>query len=105
MRLHTMAAAIGLTLALAGCVSSGGLHPSGTLTEASSLKSERSLEGIAVSPAAWPQQDWWTALGDSQLDALIDEALRDNPSLAAVVPPSRSRAMLGWSSVARIWRS
>ncbi|WP_266168721.1 efflux transporter outer membrane subunit [Dyella subtropica] len=83
MRLHTMAAAIGLSLALAGCVSSGGLHPSGALTDASSLKSERSLNGIAVSPAAWPQQDWWTALGDAQLSGLIDEALRDNPGLAA----------------------
>ncbi|MFC4765580.1 efflux transporter outer membrane subunit [Dyella koreensis] len=83
MRLHTMAAAIGLTLALAGCVSSGGIHPSGSLMEASSLKSEHSLDGITVSPAAWPQQDWWTALGDAQLDSLIAEALRDNPSLAA----------------------
>ncbi len=83
MRLHTMAAAIGLTLALAGCVSTGGLQPSGTLTEASSLKSQRSLDRVPVSPAAWPQQDWWTALGDTQLDALIAEALHDNPSLAA----------------------
>lgn len=83
MRLHTMAAAIGLTLAMAGCVSTGGLHPTGALTEASSLKSQRSLDGIPVSPAAWPQQDWWTALGDSQLDALINEALHDNPGLAA----------------------
>ena len=102
MRLHTMAAAIGLTLALAGCVSSGGLHPSGTLTEASSLKSERSLEGIAVSPAAWPQQDWWTALGDSQLDALIDEALRDNPSLAAAdARAQQAQAAAGAADAAR----
>ena len=31
--------------------------------------------------AAWPEQDWWRAYGDAQLDALIDEALRESPSL------------------------
>jgi len=102
MRLHTMAAAIGLTLALAGCVSSGGLHPSGTLTEASSLKSERSLQGIEISPAAWPQQDWWTALGDGQLGALIDEALRDNPGLAAAdARAQQAQAAAGVADAAR----
>lgn len=102
MRLHTMAAATGLALALAGCVSSGGLHPSGTLTEAASLKSERSLAGIAVSPAAWPAQDWWTGLGDSQLDALIGEALRDNPTLAAAdARAQQAQAAAGSADAAR----
>jgi NodT family efflux transporter outer membrane factor (OMF) lipoprotein len=102
MRLHITAAAIGLSLALAGCVSSGGLHPSGTLAEASSLKSERSLQGIEVSPAAWPQQDWWSALGDNQLDALIGEALRDNPSLAAADARARqAQATVGAADAAR----
>ena len=54
MRLQILAAATGLSLALAGCVSSGGLHPEGTLTEASSLKADRSLSGATLSPAAWP---------------------------------------------------
>ena len=31
---------------------------------------------------AWPRQDWWTAYGDAQLEELIEEALRDSPSLA-----------------------
>jgi len=82
MRLHIVAAAVGLTLALAGCATSGGLHPNGTLTDPSSLKTERSLANVQVSDAAWPKEDWWTALGDPQLSALIAEALRDNPSLA-----------------------
>lgn len=89
MRLQLLAAATGLTLALAGCVSSGGLHPEGSLTEASSLKADRSLSGAPLSPAAWPASDWWTGLGDAQLSALIDEALKDNPSLA--VADARAR--------------
>jgi NodT family efflux transporter outer membrane factor (OMF) lipoprotein len=31
---------------------------------------------------AWPKDEWWRAYGDPQLDALIDEALRDSPTLA-----------------------
>ena len=89
MRLQLLAAATGLTLALAGCVSSGGLHPEGTLTDASSLKADRSLSGATLSPAAWPADDWWTGLGDPQLSALIAEALKDNPSLA--VADARAR--------------
>ncbi|MBV8156579.1 MAG: efflux transporter outer membrane subunit [Dyella sp.] len=89
MRLQILAAATGLSLALAGCVSSGGLHPEGTLTDATTLKSNRSLSGAPLSPAAWPANDWWTGLGDPQLSALIAEALKDNPTLA--VADARAR--------------
>jgi NodT family efflux transporter outer membrane factor (OMF) lipoprotein len=89
MRLQILAAATGLSLALAGCVSSGGLHPEGTLTDATTLKSDRSLSGATLSPAAWPANDWWTGLGDPQLSALIAEALKDNPTLA--VADARAR--------------
>jgi NodT family efflux transporter outer membrane factor (OMF) lipoprotein len=82
MRLQTLAAATALALALAGCASSGGLHPEGNLADASSLHSEHALAKVNVSPAAWPKADWWVALGDDQLSALIDEALRGNPDLA-----------------------
>lgn len=90
MRLHLLAAATALTLALAGCASSGGLQPDGTPINASSLKAERSLARLNLSAAAWPAQDWWHALGDSQLDALIAEALHDNPGLG--VADARARA-------------
>jgi NodT family efflux transporter outer membrane factor (OMF) lipoprotein len=32
---------------------------------------------------AWPLDSWWKNYGDLQLDALIDEALEDSPTLAA----------------------
>ena len=98
MRLQLLAAATGLTLALAGCASSGGLHPEGSLTDAASLKAERSLAGITLSPAAWPAEDWWTGLGDPQLSGLIAEALKDNPSLA--VADARAREAQAQAGVA-----
>jgi len=83
------AAALAVCVALAGCVSSGGLHTTGTLTDAASLKSERSLANVSLSPTAWPTQDWWVGFGDPQLTALIDEALKNNPSLADVEARAR----------------
>ncbi len=89
MRLHHLAAGIGLSLLLAACATSGGLHPNGTLTDPSSLATGQSLARVNAAEATWPSQDWWTALGDPQLDALIAEALRDNPGLA--VADARAR--------------
>ncbi|WP_266157541.1 efflux transporter outer membrane subunit [Dyella silvatica] len=102
MRLHLLAAAVGLTLALAGCASSGGLHPDGTPMDSASLKSERSLAKFDVSPAQWPAQDWWTGLGDAQLDSLISEALQDNPNLALADARARqAQAEVGIADAAR----
>ena len=71
-----------LSIALAGCVSSGGLHTTGAMTDSASLKTERSLAQVPLSPTAWPAQDWWVGFGDSQLNTLIAEALKNNPTLA-----------------------
>lgn len=70
--------------ALGACASMQGLLPSTAQREASALHSEHSLANIKLSDAAWPASDWWRALGDPQLDALIEEALSGNPTLEAV---------------------
>ena len=98
MRLQFLTASAVLTLALAGCASRGGLHPDGMPVDPSSLKADRSLSGVNVSAAAWPANDWWTALGDSQLDALMIEALQDNPSLG--VADARARAAQAQAGIA-----
>ncbi len=98
MRLHLLATAVGLTFALAGCANSGGIHPDGKSIDPSWLKAERSLTDVQVSEAAWPKNDWWTGLGDPQLNALIAEALRDNPSLA--VADARARQAQAEASAA-----
>ena len=96
------ALAVSLFLVLAGCVNSGGLHPSTTLMESASLISDRSLDVSKISPAVWPAQDWWSGLGDSQLDALIAESLKDNPGLVAADARARAaQAEAGLADAAR----
>lgn len=102
MRLQLLAAATALTLVLAGCASSGGLRPDGTLLDPSALKAQRSLGGDALTPAAWPEQAWWSGLGDPQLDALIAEALAGNPGLAVADARARAaQAAAGYADAAR----
>ena len=83
MSFRTLSLATALALALAGCTTSRGLHPDGQLTDPQHLATAQSLAGIQLTPAAWPAQDWWIGLGDPQLSVLIDEALKNNPGLAA----------------------
>lgn len=40
-----------------------------------------SAKSFSAPVAAWPGDHWWNAYGDPQLDALIEEALRDSPDL------------------------
>jgi efflux transporter, outer membrane factor (OMF) lipoprotein, NodT family len=65
-----------LAALLAGCVLPQREDPAGTLIEQQSL----GLEG--GSPLQPIDVDWWKAFNDPQLDALMDEALRDSPTLA-----------------------
>jgi NodT family efflux transporter outer membrane factor (OMF) lipoprotein len=41
-----------------------------------------SAQTFAAHSAAWPQDQWWRAYGDPQLDGLIQEALANAPTLA-----------------------
>lgn len=72
-------AAIALACLLAACASTGGLAPRTRALDADTLAAPRSLGGFT--DAAFPRQDWWTALGDPQLDRLITQALDGTPSL------------------------
>ncbi|GLQ93708.1 efflux transporter outer membrane subunit [Dyella acidisoli] len=74
--------ALALSAALAGCVTPGGLHPTGKTLDPGSLKSDQSFANVPLSPTAWPALDWWQSFGDPQLSALIEEALKSNPTLA-----------------------
>src|ERR1700730_12743322 len=89
MRFFVHATALALCFALTGCVSSRGLHTTGTLTDPRSLKAEQSLAEVPLGPPAWPSHDWWIGFCDPQLTALINEALRNNPSLDEVEARAR----------------
>jgi NodT family efflux transporter outer membrane factor (OMF) lipoprotein len=79
---HVHRAAVLLaTLLLGACASMGGLHTHARPVDRSTLAASRSVEGVALSAAAWPSQAWWQALGDAQLDRLIDRALHGQPRL------------------------
>lgn len=81
-RARLLPAALTAALLLAGCATTHGLAPEGRPLDADTLAASRSLAGAHVPGAAFPQQQWWKALGDPQLDALIDEALAGTPTLA-----------------------
>ena len=67
--------------------------------DANALAATRALAGTPLSPAAWPRADWWTAFNDPQLDALMDEALADSPTLK--VAAARTRKALAFADSAK----
>ena len=100
--LKPVLAALAAALILAGCASSRGLAPEDAPLDADALQAQRSLSGAAASDAAFPTQDWWTSLGDAQLDALIAEALAGTPSLdAADARVRQAVAQAGLADAAR----
>src|SRR5690606_13757639 len=97
-----LAAALAGILAVSGCAGTGNLQPAAAPQEPDSLAVARSLAGAPLSDAAFPQQAWWRALGDPQLDALVEEALRGTPSLAAADARVRkAQAQAGLADAAR----
>lgn len=58
------------------------LGPRAQLRPPASLDSAASIQGVA---AEWPQERWWTAYGDTQLDGLIDEAIKGSPDVATAI--------------------
>ncbi|HSY05187.1 MAG TPA: efflux transporter outer membrane subunit [Steroidobacteraceae bacterium] len=90
-----------LTLALAGCIDRGGWKPAPQL-QPQALAADRTLATARVEPAAWPDDAWWRAYGDPQLDELVGEALRGSPSLQ--IAEARLRAAQGQAVAARAAR-
>ncbi len=80
-RLSIAALAFAASALLAGCASMRGLAPEASVRDVNALAAQRTLANATLSNAAWPKTDWWKAYGDPQLDALIDEALADGPTL------------------------
>ncbi|ARP82494.1 hypothetical protein CAL12_17830 [Bordetella genomosp. 8] len=65
-----------LVIALSGCAfMEKGPTPVAELTE--------HKLGLSDQAAAWPTTQWWQRYGDPQLDALVQEALANNPSISA----------------------
>lgn len=71
--------AAGLAVSLAACAAVPDLGSKPTPRASSTLEA---AESFRAPPGDWPQDRWWAAYGDPQLDQLVDEALRGSPSLA-----------------------
>jgi NodT family efflux transporter outer membrane factor (OMF) lipoprotein len=81
---------------LAACASTGDIHPQEKLTDVRTLDAGGPLN---QSNPPWSKAQWWSVLGDTQLDDLIAEALHDNPNLAAA--SARVRGAQAQAGVAR----
>lgn len=66
---------------LAGCASTDGLEKRSAPVDPLQLKAERTLASAPIEPGAWPRDEWWKALGDPQLDALVREAISASPTM------------------------
>src|SRR5258708_4646909 len=74
---------------VAGCVSHRDWHPPRPVVP-ETLTADRALATAQTNEDAWPEDDWWRAYGDPQLDALMGEALAGSPSLQVAQARLRS---------------
>jgi efflux transporter, outer membrane factor (OMF) lipoprotein, NodT family len=81
IRVTALILAFAASAALIGCASMTGIEPQASLRDPGTLAAAQSLDGTRVVQTAWPATEWWKGLGDPQLDALIDEALAESPTL------------------------
>lgn len=71
-----------MTVLLSACADMGNIKPQAQRMDANTLVGGSRINQSAANDAAlWPQQQWWHAYGDAQLDALIATALSDSPNL------------------------
>ncbi|NII11693.1 efflux transporter outer membrane subunit [Oleiagrimonas sp. C23AA] len=73
-RLAVPALALGASLALAACAPP-------TRPPDVHLRDSAPLAGIGASQPGWPDARWWQQFGDAQLDALMQRAMRESPSM------------------------
>jgi NodT family efflux transporter outer membrane factor (OMF) lipoprotein len=72
-------APVAAALLVAGCASTEGVAPSNAqLRDAASLGLSPSQAAAEVAPI---EPQWWRALGDAQLDHLVEQALQGSPNL------------------------
>lgn len=79
-RLFTSVVAIGAAVALSACADFSGIQGHAKLREPTSLAAEGTTAKAAPT-LPWLRSDVWRDYGDPQLDALLEQALKGNPSL------------------------
>lgn len=75
-------ALLGCSLLLSGCAGISGIEP-----QSRAMPADRLDAGKAVAGAPhidWPEENWWRAYGDPQLDALVARGIAGSPTLRVV---------------------
>lgn len=94
-----------LTCVLAGCADMGKVQPQAVRLKPASLNPGQAI-GAASANISWPDERWWEALHDEQLNKLVDTALSDNPSLRATLARVRqAEALAGVATAATLPRA
>jgi multidrug efflux system outer membrane protein len=71
--------AMALALALAGCATA----PRDTIVQPSpDFARAQHAATIKLARDGWPEARWWTRYDDAQLNALVERALKDSPTMA-----------------------
>lgn len=84
-----------LSLTLSGCIGTWGIAPQSKTLQANTLTTDEAIRE-AARDAHWPDQQWWRAYGDPQLDRWIALAVNDSPSMAMAAARVReAKAMAG----------
>lgn len=96
MKLQPALVAI-LAFTLSACADFSGIGTKASLVDARQLNAGAALQARA--DAGWPDQAWWQAYADPQLDALVRQALAGNPSLRGAA--ARVEEARGLADVAR----
>ncbi|MDD2006479.1 efflux transporter outer membrane subunit [Pseudomonas putida] len=87
--------ACALALNLSGCIGTWGIAPQSKTLQANTLTTDAAIREAATD-AHWPDQQWWHAYGDPQLDRWIALAVAGSPSLAMAAARVReAKAMAG----------
>lgn len=80
---------------LSGCISSHGISPQAHRLDDAELITDHAINAAARA-ADWPDAKWWQAYGDPQLNAWVELALANSPSLAeAGARVRRAQALAG----------
>ncbi|AZF03840.1 efflux transporter outer membrane subunit [Pseudomonas sp. R5-89-07] len=84
-----------LSLAISGCIGTGGIGPQAESLDANHLATDEAIQS-AASDAHWPTVHWWQAYGDPQLDRWVELATQGSPTMAMAAARVReARAMAG----------
>lgn len=78
---------------LAGCANMGNIQPQASRIQLANLNPGQAIAAASAN-IAWPDERWWEALHDEQLNQLVAAALSDNPSLRATLARVRQAEAL-----------